>query len=294
MPPKRATPVAPEPSESIDARYERLQLEVRLQRRLAEIEEMEQELRTGVSPATRTLNAGALPAPSESASRAARRAMPPPVFRGTSLRELRDFQQGCEVFFDGIDEPDTRRRIMTAASYLRDLPLQEWSRRTSTPATWEAFTRFLRNTIADPANRMGTASLRLKRAEQREGQSARQFASYIEELEEDIPEEMSREEQRAWTLLNGLRASIRSGVLRENKTITSRAQVLSAAQRQEELLGEVDGKSTGNTSSGTGVTSEIGGKPRKRMRSESSATLLCYKCGKEGHFKKDCPEKGSK
>jgi len=100
---------------------------------------------------------------------------------------------------------------------------------------------------------------------------------------------MSREEQRAWTLLNGLRASIRSGVLRENKTITSRAQVLSAAQRQEELLGEVDGQ-------GTGVASETGGRPGKRMRSmtESSATILCYKCGKEGHFKKDCPEKGSK
>ena len=237
MPARRApnaqatsTAPAPESSESIDERYERLQLEVRSQRRLAEIEEMERELRTGVSPARSTGNTPApAPAPAPS-STAARRAQAPPIFKGTSLKELRDFQQGCEVFFDAIDEHEIRRRIATAASYLRDLPLQEWSRRTSIPTTWEAFTRFLRNTIADPENRMGTASLRLKRAEQKEGQSARQFASYIEELEEDILE-MSKEEQRAWTLLNGLRAPIRSGVLRENRTVTSRAQILAAAQR---------------------------------------------------------------
>lgn len=143
---------------------------------------------------------------------------------------------------------------------------------------------------------MGNASLRLKKAEQKEGQSARQFASYIEELEEDIPE-MSQEEQRAWILLNGLRAPIRSGVLRENRTVTSRAQVLSAAQRQEELLAE--GQVTGE-SSGTGVARDTGERPGKRVRSatESGASsTACYKCGKDGHIKKDCPEnkeKGSK
>jgi len=121
--------------------------------------------------------------------------MAPPVFRGASLRELRDFQQGCEVFFDAADVVDARGRIALAALYLRDLALREWSRRVTTPMTWKAFTRFLRNTIADPVNRMGTASLRLEKAEQREGQTVREFANYIEELEEDIPE-MGIEEQR--------------------------------------------------------------------------------------------------
>lgn len=292
MPSKRATPAAPEPStsESIDERHERLLLAIRKKRQIDEIEEMEQELRTGVSPARRALSAGTSPMPP---STAARKAQAPPIFKGTSLKELRDFQQGCEVFFDAIDEHDTRRRIATAASYLRDLPLQEWSRRTSTPATWEAFTRFLRNTIADPANRMGNASLRLKKAEQKEGQSARQFASYIEELEEDIPE-MSQEEQRAWILLNGLRPSIRSGVLRENRTVASRAQVLSAAQRQEELLaeGQVTSTPTGQAAGDTGE------RPGKRVRSATeSVSTACYQCGKEGHFRRECPgnkEKSSK
>ena len=73
--------------------------------------------------------------------------------------------------------------------------MREWSRRTITPDTWESFTRFRRNTIADPVNR-----IRLKKAEQRQGQSVREFANYVEELEEDIPE-MGIEESRAWILL---------------------------------------------------------------------------------------------
>jgi hypothetical protein len=156
---------------------------------------MERELREGSSPARSRASAGTSPAPGMGAG-AAKSAMTPPVFRGASLRELRDFQQGCEVFFDAIDEVDARRRIALAASYLRDLALRGWSRRVTTPTTWETFIRFLRNTIADPMNRMGTASLRLKKAEQKKDQTVREFANYIEELEEDIPE-IGIEEQRA-------------------------------------------------------------------------------------------------
>src|SRR5450755_4026378 len=175
MPPRRAA-VGSEASEaggalkSIDERYERLQSLVRRQRQQREIEEMELELQTGVSPAISRGGAGNSPAPYLGAGIAARRALAPPMFKGTSLKELREFQQGCEVYFDAVDEPDERRRIATAASYLRELALQEWSRRITTPLSWEEFIRFLRNTIADPANRMGTASLRLKKVEQKEGQ----------------------------------------------------------------------------------------------------------------------------
>jgi hypothetical protein len=41
---------------------------------------------------------------------------------------------------------------------------------------------------------------------------------------------MSREEQRAWSLLNGLRHEVRSEVLREEREIRSRKQVITAAQ----------------------------------------------------------------
>jgi hypothetical protein len=51
--------------------------------------------------------------------------MAPPMFRGASLRELRDFQQGCKVFFDAIEEYEVRRRVALSESYLRDLALRE-------------------------------------------------------------------------------------------------------------------------------------------------------------------------
>jgi hypothetical protein len=57
----------------------------------------------------------------------------------------------------------------------------------------------------------------------------RDFANFLNELEEDIPE-MSHEEQRAWLLLNGLRREVRSGVLREEREIRSQEQVITAAQ----------------------------------------------------------------
>jgi hypothetical protein len=147
MPPRRAAAGSEAPEaggalESIDKRYERLQSLVRRQRRQREIEEMELELQTGVSPAISRGSAGNSPAPYLGAGIAARRALAPPMFKGTSLKELREFQQGCEVYFDAVDEPDERRRIATAASYLRELALQEWSRRITTPLSWEEFIRF--------------------------------------------------------------------------------------------------------------------------------------------------------
>jgi hypothetical protein len=57
----------------------------------------------------------------------------------------------------------------------------------------------------------------------------RDFTNFLDELKEDIPE-MSYEEQRAWSLLNSLRREVRSGVLREEREICSREQMITAAQ----------------------------------------------------------------
>jgi hypothetical protein len=53
-------------------------------------------------------------------SHAAKRALASPTYKGTSLRELRDFLLGCEVYFDAIEEQSTRRRIIVAVLYIRE------------------------------------------------------------------------------------------------------------------------------------------------------------------------------
>ena len=54
-----------------------------------------------------------------------KRVIPPLIYKGANLRELRDFLLGCDIFFDVIEEQDNRRRITTAAFYLRDEALRQ-------------------------------------------------------------------------------------------------------------------------------------------------------------------------
>jgi hypothetical protein len=80
-------------------------------------------------------------------SHAAKRALAPPIYKGTSLRELRDFLLGCEVYFDAIEEQSTRRRIAVAVSYIREEALRQWSRIGQKPTTWPTFKATLRDMI---------------------------------------------------------------------------------------------------------------------------------------------------
>jgi hypothetical protein len=73
----------------------------------------------------------------------------------------------------------------------------------------------------------------------------------IEELEKDIPV-MTIEETKAWTLLTTLHPDTRNKVLKENRNITSQAQVITSAQRQEELRKSKDkGKEKASTADNT-------------------------------------------
>jgi len=285
-------------------RLARLRQEVIEKRRLEQIAELEREL-SGGAPASRASFASdqetsrKRPASGELSS-VARRALPPPVYEGKNLRELRDFTQGCEVFFAAVlsNEDDEPMRIRLAASYLRGQALRQWSRRQApSPATWDEFVVFLRNVIADPANSMSVASLRLKEARQGEGQSVREFASYMEELEEDLPLDLPVEEQRAWTLLDGLRHDLRTAVLREERVIRSREQVIAAAQRQHELQTLV-GQSAKNAVEAkrkpeARETPAPAPGAQEKSSSGSKATSTektCYNCNKKGHLARDCPE----
>ena len=132
---------------------------------------------------------------------------------------------------------------------------------------------------------MADASLRLKNLVQRENQSVRDIATTVEELEEDLLA-LSPGEERAWRMLNALRPEIRREVLRENRTITSREQVIVAAQRQEELL-KLEQMQISPRSKGQADRL----RDTREMRSESRAERRCYKCRQLGHIARDCPKK---
>jgi hypothetical protein len=103
----------------------------------------------------------------------------------------------------------------------------------------------------DPVNRKHNALLHLRVLEQRPTQTVRDVVAKIEELEKDIPA-MTIEETKAWTLLTALHPDTRNEVLKENRNITSRAQVIASAQRQEELRKSKDkGKEKASTADNT-------------------------------------------
>ena len=119
--------------------------------------------------------------------------------------------------------------ITFAVTYLKEGPQDFWGHWTETLKTWEDYVIWLQCQLADPANHMTYASLKLKNSQQRKEQTIHNFASYLNELNDDLSE-MTHEEWRAWELLNDLQFEIQCEIMRENKTIMSWEQVITAEQ----------------------------------------------------------------
>jgi hypothetical protein len=159
-----------------------------------------------------------------------------PSFEGKNLKEVSEYESGWKIYLEAAPPTTDAQRIHYAATYLRGSARDSWTRKTVEINTWEEYIAWCRTLVADPANRMAYSSLRLKTVQQKENQTVRDLVNYIEELEKDIPAQ-TEQEKKAWQLLNSLAPAIRREVMKENKTITSRDQVIAAAQRQEELAG---------------------------------------------------------
>jgi hypothetical protein len=225
-----------------------------------------------------------------------------PSFSGKDLKELRDFSTAWSLHLRTPGAPRAPTdQIALAASYLKGYPAETWLERMENEEPieeWEKFLEYLRTLIVDPANRMAYAGLQLKEVKQRKGQSVREFTSYIEGLERDIPDWTERE-RKAWFLLNSLHPDLRKEVMKENKVITSREQVIAAAQRHEELAKQ-QGSSESQVKPATPrrdarVTHRsrsaktVGSSGRSSSRSEPSRKdLICFNCGKPGHKSNEC------
>ena len=289
MPPRRtpvqpsadqeeSTPVEDLGEEDLDAEVQKLQTQLATRRKRSQILALRKELASdsheSESPNATTTHKRGLSVGSSAASQAKRvhiRAKEPTTFEGKSLREYREYAATCQTYFAAVGGEELEK-IELAATYLRGNALSIWVAKELKPVTWDIYLAWAKSLVADPANRMADASLRLKNLVQKEAQSVRDVATLVEELEEDLLD-LTPVEERAWRMLNILRPEIRREVLRENRTITSREQVIIAAQRQEELLRQDTPRSQGNNV----------------REARESGDRVCFKCRKSGHIAIHCP-----
>lgn len=318
-----------EEQETVEQRYERLKLMVELKRKQEAIAEMEREL-AGDDPAFRAdyavdsaprghkrpLSSNApIPEPTRTL-----RPSTPPTFTGRNLQELRRYEAGWNVYFRAVKIfASDASRIDQAAASLREKALDEWDRADQEAVrSWKEYIDWCGSIIKDPATRRADASLRLKRAAQRQGQSVRDIARYIEEIERDIPEQ-TPDVAKAYVVLDALDDRLRRQVIRElaGNVPSSREQVVSIAQRIEELstvhettenrLRERPRRSENPNTISTGRTSPFPSRGNSRggawrtihrtsttptTHSESSTTTsdsgVCFNCRQPGHIAKYC------
>jgi hypothetical protein len=274
--PEEPIPVEDLEEEDLDAEVQKLQAQLAARRKRGQVLALRKELASDSHESLNTTSTHkrGLSISSSAASHAKRvhvRAKEPTTFEGKSLREYREHAATCYTYFAAVGG-DELENIELAATYLRGNALSIWVVKELKPTTWDTYLAWAKSLVADPANRMADASLRLKSLVQKETQSVRDVATLVEELEEDLLD-LTPGEERAWRMLNILRPEIRREVLRENRTITSREQVIIAAQRQEELLRQDTPRSQGNSVRGAR-------EPDDRV---------CFKCRKPGHIAIHCP-----
>ena len=150
-------------------------------------------------------------------------------YKEKHMKELHNYELDWKLHWEAMPAQVNSQWITFAATYLKEGLWDFWGHWTETSETWEDYVIWLWCQLVDPVNHMTYASLKLKNSQQWKGQTIHDFTSYLNELDDDLSE-MTHEEWRAWELLNDLQFEIWCKIMRENKTITSWEQVITAGQ----------------------------------------------------------------
>ena len=211
------------------------------------------------------------------------RLRPIPVFTGKTLREHREHIQGALTYFDALREYDTRERVAIAANALQGDALDDWTRLGAKPHTWQEYETISRGFVQSQEARMGGALLTLKNLRQG-GSSVRDLMHQVDQQWDDIPE-MSVEERKAWDFVNALSPELRTLILRDERVVHTRAQMLSAALRIQEVESLARKEYPRRRGSASGSSTGLSSKEKV------PESRKCFGCGKEGHIRRDCPTK---
>lgn len=168
------------------------------------------------------------------------RGRPPPEYRGTSIREHKEFVRACELLFRRTPAAfvTDSSKIIKALPYLEGEPADEWEREEQRVGvdyhTWETFKQYLLDAVSDPTNRLFTQAQRHADCKQRPGQKVQAFLTYLEGLEAQLPP--YGEEQKRQILLTKLRPELRKALMTQPVIPATRRELARLATRLEENL----------------------------------------------------------
>lgn len=233
------------------------------------------------------------------------RVVDPDQYEGKSYWDLQRFLRQCQNVFTIRSRQYRRdiRRVHYARSYLKGQPEKDWwtyeealERRAEAP-TWALFKQFLEEKVSPISIRVTEAIRKYREARQKPGQTIAAFASYMDELEQQMPP--MGKEARIHNLLDGLRPEINSTILESASVPRSRDNLIvlatkiqeakrvsaASASRERGYRGRGKGKeSTGrdlprpdredHQNPPAGFSR---GKPRSKFDGE------CHNCGRKGH-----------
>lgn len=251
----------------------------------------------------------------------------PEKYDSQSQRRFKEYIRHCETAFQMGQTmyPDDKTKICYASQFLTGETLDGWLRHESQmgedeQAIWEEYNGVLKDLLLDPVTRSTMLALRYDRAQQRKGQTVRQFVSYLEELEMEFD---YTETQRRQHLYAKLRPEIRRALSNYQTLPDTRQGLMQLAiqlesnQLQESKPEPKPGERSSNAGSTTDTRKpkENKGSPKKNPRTgrhveksrQTSSTSrqptdaltqaerehrdknnLCYRCGKPGHLARQC------
>ena len=260
----------------------------------------------------------------------------PKEYSGGNVSETREFIRRCEGVF--ITQPHIyyyqKDKYMFARTRLAGRVATNWHTHEknleSRRHTWVVLKEWLLDQVQDPNNRSISFLLRLYNHKQRDYQRVEDYATYLENAEQEIQMEPLTETQRMGLLIAGLTPPLREKLLDQQSIPYTRAELLPLLSRLEANLrrggpnrptvklprtdGDTIAPGATTVAERTQITEtrkqllpmrerpqEPSPRPRPTWVSQANRTeprgpgeIICFNCNERGHISRHCPRKNSR